>query len=1029
MTSEWSSVAPRAWGFRVISAIAIISTSLGLGWPRAYAASGFAAAKLLSAPLSFEPNQGQTSSAAQFLSRGSGYALFLSHGNVLLNLERQRPSPAAEPPVTQGTAADTVRMSLVGPNSKAAAVGVARQTGVVSYFFGNDPKQWRTGIPTYGKVDYAEVYPGVDLVFYGNQRELEYDFVAAPGADPGRIAWRIDGARPSVDATGDLTLSAPNGLAIFRKPVVYQLLGGKKANVEAAFVVAGSQVGFRLGSYDRSKPLVIDPVLSYVTYLAGTGTDQIGQVTGPLSNGSSQGIAIDAAGSAYVTGATASADFPTKDPYQGGQSKGSAPSVFVTKFSPDGSSLVYSTYLGGSGWDYGYAIAVDSSGSAYVTGNTNSNDFPITTGAYQTLCSPSPATPPGTVTKASCNSSNNSAFVTKLNPTGTGLVYSTFLGGYGGSVGTGIAVDSAGRAYVAGNENAPCNLSYSFPACFPTTAGATIQTINANNVTNFCFAAVFDPAGANLLYSTLFGDLNGLKTSTTTTSGATMATAMTVDSNGHFYLIGDTKAGKLPTTPGAVQPSSAPLDYSGSYVTAFRGFIAKYNPVTAASGSSLAACTYLGGKTGNTSDYLSGIAIDSSGDIYVVGYTNSNDFPVTSGAYSTACGGGGTCDAGHLTRLNPSLTSIVWSTYLGGSRQDGGDDWYFTGPVQLDGQGNVYVTGIANTHFPLLNPVESPGSGGEAGQVVVELDPTGTNLLFSTGIGSGGLDSMQTGGLAVDSVGVIYVAGNDIGGNLITTPGAFETTDPSPVPTCCYHGFVAKISPTGPTVALSTAGQVEPFAGETIVSIYGVNMASVTAEATTLPLPTSLDGNSVTVTDSAGVARPAPLYFVSPGQINFEIPAGTAAGTATVTIQNQNGTIQSTTISIGSVSPGIFELNGSGLVAAWVLPVISGVQQALQPVYQVVSGAVLALPVSLGPATEQVYLEIYGTGFRNAKSITATVGGLSVPVLGWAATLQFVGEDQVNIGPLPASLAGTGSVNIVITADGQAANTVNVTIQ
>jgi uncharacterized protein (TIGR03437 family) len=965
----------------------------------------------------------------QFLSRGSGYALFLSHGNVLLKLERQQPSPAAEAPVTQGTAASAVRMSLVGANPKAPAVGAARQAGVVSYyFFGNDPKQWRTGIPTYGKVDYAGVYPGVDLVFYGNQRELEYDFVAAPGADPGRIVWRIDGARARVDAKGDLTLSAPNGLATFRKPVVYQLLGGEKANVEGAFVVAGDQVGFRLGSYDHSKPLVIDPVLSYVTYLAGTGADYIGQVTAPLVNSSSQGLAIDAAGSAYVTGSTASADFPTKNPYQVGLAKGSAPSVFVTKFSPDGSSLVYSTYLGGSGWDTGYAIAVDSSGSAYVTGNTNSSDFPITTGAYQILCSPSPATPPGTVTKATCNT-NNSAFVTKLNPAGTGLVYSTFLGGYGGSVGTGIAVDSAGRAYVAGNENAPCNLSYSFPACFPTTAGATIQTINANNVTNFCFAAVFDPAGANLLYSTLFGDLNGLKTSTTTSSGGAMATAMTVDSNGYFYLIGDTKAGKLPTTPGAVQSSSAPLDSSGSFVEAFRGFIAKFTPVTAASGASLAACTYLGGKTGNTSDYLSGIAIDNSGDVYVVGYTNSNDFPVTSDAYSTACGGGGTCDAGHLTRLNPSLTSIVWSTYLGGSRQDGGDDWYFTGPVQLDGQGNVYVTGIANTHFPLLTPLESPGSGGEAGQVVVELDPTGSDLLFSTGIGSGGLDSMQTGGLAVDSAGAIYVAGNNIGADLITTPGAFETTNPSPVPTCCYHGFVAKISPTGPTVALSTAGQVEPFAGETIVSVYGVNMAGVTAEATTLPLPTSLEGNSVTVTDSAGVARPAPLYFVSPGQINFEIPAGTAAGTATVTIQNQNGTIQSTTISIGSVSPGIFELNGSGLVAAWVLPVISGVQQALQAVYQVVSGAVVALPVSLGPATEQVYLEIYGTGFRNAKNFTATVGGVSVPVLGAAATAQFVGEDQVNIGPLPQALAGKGSVNIVITADGQQANIVTVTIQ
>jgi uncharacterized protein (TIGR03437 family) len=210
---------------------------------------------------------------------------------------------------------------------------------------------------------------------------------------------------------------------------------------------------------------------------------------------------------------------------------------------------------------------------------------------------------------------------------------------------------------------------------------------------------------------------------------------------------------------------------------------------------------------------------------------------------------------------------------------------------------------------------------------------------------------------------------------------------------------------------------VEAFAAECIMSVYGVNLASVTAAATTVPLPTWLNGNSVTVTDSAGVARPAPLYFVSPGQVNFEIPSGTATGTATVTFQNQNGTIQSTTISIGGVSPGIFPLNGSGLVAAWALPVM------------VVSGSVVPLPVSLGPSTEQVYLEIFGTGFRNAKNITATVGGLSVPVLGWAATSQFVGEDQVNIGPLPPSLAGKGGVNIVITADGQACNTVNVTIQ
>jgi len=339
--------------------------------------------------------------------------------------------------------------------------------------------------------------------------------------------------------------------------------------------------------------------------------------------------------------------------------------------------------------------------------------------------------------------------------------------------------------------------------------------------------------------------------------------------------------------------------------------------------------------------------------------------------------------------------------------------------------------GQAGPGFPLVNAVEPAVSGGSMEVVVAELDPTGANLLFSTRIGSGGLETSNPAGLAVDSTGDMYLAGNTIGPGLITTPGAFQTTaSDSP---CCYHGFVAKIAPTtapaGPTVALATAGQVEPFAAESIVSAYGTALASVIASATTIPLPTSLDGNTVTVTDSAGVARPAPLFYVSPGQINFEIPAGTATGAATVAFRNQNGTTQSETISIGSVSPGIFELTGAGLVAAWVLPVISGVQQTLLPVYQNVAGNTVPLPLNLGPSTEQVYLEMYGTGFRNAKSFTATVGGLSVPVLGAAATSQFAGEDQVNIGPLPQSLAGQGSVNILLTADGLAANTVTLTIQ
>ena len=241
--------------------------------------------------------------------------------------------------------------------------------------------------------------------------------------------------------------------------------------------------------------------------------------------------------------------------------------------------------------------------------------------------------------------------------------------------------------------------------------------------------------------------------------------------------------------------------------------------------------------------------------------------------------------------------------------------------------------------------------------------------------------------------------------------------------------LVVQASAPAFTVALSTAGQVEPFAPESIVSAYGTNLATGTASATALPLPTMLAGTTVTVTDSTGVARLSPLFYVSATQVNCEIPAGVASGFAKVTIMNQNGTTQSAAIQIGNTSPGLFELNSSGLVAAWVLPLTSGIQGALQPVYQVVSDSVIPLPINLGPSTEETYLEMYGTGVRDALNVTATVGGLNVPVLFSGAAPGFPGEDQINIGPLPHALAGRGNVSVVTTADGHAANTVNVTIQ
>ena len=588
MTGEPSSVAPRPRALRAVTALAIVAISFGLGRPPSAAPrDNHPSAKLVSVPLSFEPNQGQLASPVQFLARGSGYAVFLTPGKVVLNLDRQQPV---------SDAAGTLRMSLIGANPNSSAVGLARQSGVVNYIIGNDPKNWRSGIPTYGAVRYPLIYPGVDLVFYGNQRQLEYDFVVAPGADPNCIAWRIDGARARVDAEGDSVLNAPGGPAIFRKPVVYQVDGEKRTSVEGSFAVAGNQLRFRLGSYDRSRPLIIDPVLSYASYLGGSGTDTIGSATGPgiLTAGTSQGLAVDSAGSVYVAGRTYSLNFPTQKPYQ--SALPASPSAFVTKFSPDGSSLVYSTYLGGNGADYAYAIAVDSSGSAYVTGFTSSTDFPITAGAYQKVCAPAPNNQGEASASPNCNMSVSSVFVTKLNSAGNGLAYSTFLGGYGSAYATAIAVDSAGRAYIAGNEAVVCSTGHTFQSCFPTTGGAVIDgNQTGGRSPQYAFAAVFDPTGARLLYSTLFGDLNGL--ACPSGCGGAYATGVAVDGSGSFYLVGETMAGKLPATAGVIQPAGVPLDNVGVALLAWRGFVAKFNPVTSAAGASLSYATYLGGRT------------------------------------------------------------------------------------------------------------------------------------------------------------------------------------------------------------------------------------------------------------------------------------------------------------------------------------------------------------------------------------------------------------------------------------------------
>jgi uncharacterized protein (TIGR03437 family) len=599
--------------------------------------------------------------------------------------------------------------------------------------------------------------------------------------------------------------------------------------------------------------------------------------------------------------------------------------------------------------------------------------------------------------------------VTKLNPTGTGLVYSTFLGGYSSyAYATAIAVDGAGRAYIAGDEAETCyrGLPYTFQSCFPTTSGAVIggdKTVGGDP--QFAFVAAFDPTGAHLLYSTIFGDLNFQ--CTIACGGDTYGTGIAVDANGYFYLVGETRASNLPTTAGVIQPTGAPLASPATSLQAWRGFVAKFSPVTSTPGASLAYATYLGGHTGNLGDFISGIAIDSASNAYIVGYTNSNDFPVTNGAYSTVCGVNRVCAAAHVTKLNPSGSAILWSTFVGGAKADGSDALFFTGPIQLDGNGNVYIMGQeAGSGFPSVNPVEPAPSGGDMDVIVAELDPTGANLLFSTRIGSGGLDTSSPAGLAVDSAGNIYLAGNNAGPHLITTPGACQTAASNNP--CCSHGFVAKIAPTvEPALQSGTLANGATYSAGGLVpgswaQVKGTSLSTTTriwaaSDFTGLGnnLPTNLSGVQVNVNNQA-----AAVYYISPTQVSFQVPAG-ITGTASVQVITNGQTSNSVTAAAATSSPGIF-------------PVILGGTNYAAAVF--LDGKIAADP-SNGPGFRNAVpgdgVQLYATGLAASPAgtlisrtvlsgVTVTIGTITVPAD--YAALVAVGEFQINF-TVPQSFA------------------------
>ncbi len=828
-----------------------------------------------------------------------------------------------------------VRMEFEGGRPGVAVEGVERLAGYSNYLIGKDPKGWHVGVPLFGRVKYAGLYPGIDVVFYGNQRDLEYDIHVAALADPGKIRLRLEGAGTVEIRNGDV---AVGGLRI-RKPFVYQETDSGRKEIAGKFAMTGDrEIGFELETYDRSLPLVIDPVISYATYLGGTGFD------------SGKALAVDAAGNAYITGQTNSLDFPTAPPYQ--NAFGGSNNVFVLKLDPTGTSLLYSTTIGGGGDESGNGIAVDASGNAYVTGITNSKNFPIV-GGFQ----------PNASTSTNLNGTTsvfNQAFVLKLNATGTALTYSSYLGGNGNDFGRAIAVDAQGNAYVTGNA-----FSFNFPvknAIQPTKGD--LSTFNAD-----AFAVKVNAAGNALVYGTYLGG-----------SGDDQGAAIAVDAAGNAYLTGETISPDFPTVK-PLQGSRAGNPNSAFY----DAFLTKIN----AAGTAVTYSTYLGGS--NT-DAANGIAVDVMGNAYIAGFTFSRDFPV---APPQPVAG-----TAFVTKVSNDGSTVIYSRSFGGNGTDTAT------ALALDGAGNAYVTGsTSSTNFPSINaPLNLTGLVPPGGFVqvtfVVKINAAGTALIYSTPFG-GGADVGS--GIGVDGNGNAYLTGQTSSTNFPTVAPiqlnlgggidafAAKLSDPAePAPAILPGGVV-----NGATYLAATDpnGAVAPG---TIVSIFGSNLAPAARVATSLPLPTTLFDTTVTFN---GVA--APLFYVSNTQINAEVPVETPLGQVRVQVQRADMTAPATQmVTLAPVSPGIFNILLQGVTEGAIL---HGKDFSfVTPTSPALAGETLSIfATGLGALQQPV-----ATGSIPPSPPPMTVAVPSVTIGGVAATVTYSG--------LAARLAGVYQVNVVM---------------
>ena len=1001
-------------------------------------------------PLGFEANQGQTNSRVRFLSRGSGYLLYLTPDAAVLALDSERsqlsgrtsklPQPGGE--IAQPKPPAVLRMQLVGGNAQADMVGTDLLPGKSNYFLGNDPSQWHTNVPNYRKVAEHAVYPGIDLVYYGTQSQLEYDFVVAPGADPHAIRLAVQGARKlRIDSQGDLIATVGKGEVSFQTPIAYQEDSqGTRQPVSARYSIKGGRnVEFKVGKHDPSRSLVIDPTLAYSTYVGGSLID------------GANGIAVAPDDSAFITGETYSGDFPVVDARFHTNPAGSEV-AFVSKVSPDGSALLYSTYLGCNP-TIGYGIAVDSLGEAYVTGTTNCPRFPTTEGVPQGWCADDNA----------CGATWNpqgatvyNGFVTKLSVEGTALVYSTFLGDYSTCAGRGIAVDEAQNAYVTGDIGP--NIQETVPLVPPETPPPPFCNYKAfqpffggsggNTYGGFAtdaFLVKLDAAGSGLLYCTYIGG-----------SDEDVGYGIAVDTAANASVTGVAYSTDFPTGGGALQTT---------YAGAGDAFLTKVN-TNAEGASSLLFSTYLGGSG---LDQGNAVAVDTTGNAYVAGITTSRAstlrFTQPPGAFQPDC----TLDTLKVCEGDAFVAKFALSgtpalsyfTYLGGSLADSANG------IALDSSDNAYVTGsTVSTDFPIAGTVfQTTFGGGNADAFITELNGTGSDLIYSTYLGGTATDIGN--GIAVDAgnPAAAFVAGQ-------TCSFDFPLANPAQPN---YGGncdaFVTKASflegialnPAGlffPTLSLGTTSGVQTVTltnGDNTLTINSIKItgaaagdfaetnncpstvppgAQCTISVTFTPTALGVRKASIVISDSAlgspqfiSMTGSTSTVGITPASVAFESqPVGVASAAQPVTVTNVGNTVL--TISAVSTSGAFTQTNdctaaplqptANCVVNVAFNPIAPGPNVGAltitdtapgSPQVVLLTGAGVAAPVASLSSTTLTFASTTVAATSPAQTVTITnTGGAGLTISNVTTTGNFA---QTN--DCPTSLAGGASCSVSLT--------------